>query len=153
MAILRNMKVKKFFVASALVASVGFVGVASVSAVDYPPSASSKVSVSGTPVTVSKAPPATVSTNTAVAVSGTSVNLGFVVPKAKSASSQIVKYTITIKPAKGSSYTKTVNVSPGQTIRPSVKGKAATTYTVTITAQTKSGKKTTWTGPKVKTGK
>lgn len=112
-------------------------------------SSSSSSSLSGTPVSISREPSATISTNTEVAVSSKTVKLLLEVPKSASAKSQVTSYIIELKPTKGATIKKTVKVKPGQTVKPSLTGKSKTTYTVTVTAVQKSGKKSVWKGPKV----
>jgi hypothetical protein len=110
-------------------------------------------SLSGTPVAISRKPAASLAQNVELAVSKSKVQMAITVPKARSSKTQIIKYIITLKPTKGRTITRTISVKPGARIKPVINAKKSTTYTMTITAQTKSGKKTSWKAPKVKTGK
>ena len=110
-------------------------------------------SLSGTPVAISRQPAVSVAQNVELAVSKTKVQLAITVPKSRSSKTQITKYIITMKPTKGPTITRTISVKPGARIKPVINGKASTSYSITITSQTKSGKKVSWKAPKVKTGK
>lgn len=107
--------------------------------------------LSGTPVNISRQPSSAISSNTEIAVSSKTVKLLLEVPKSKNAKSQVTKYVIELKPTKGPVIRKTITVKPGQTVKPSISGKAKTTYTISVTAIQKSGKKSVWKGPKVST--
>lgn len=114
-------------------------------------SPSSASTLSGTPVNISRQPSSAISSNTEIAVSSKTVKLLLEVPKSKNAKSQVTKYVIELKPTKGPVIRKTITVKPGQTVKPSISGKAKTTYTISVTAIQKSGKKSVWKGPKVST--
>jgi hypothetical protein len=73
------------------------------------------------------------------------------VPKSKKAKSQVTKYIIELKPTKGPVIRRTMKVKAGQTVRPSIRGKAKTVYVISVTAIQKSGKKSVWKGPRVST--
>jgi hypothetical protein len=120
---------------AALVAGVG------VAHADYP-------ALSGTPVVISTPPPAVVASSAAVATSKTTVTVALVTPAA--ATSSVVKYIITLKPlaAGVAPITKTITAVAGRTVKPKLSGKSGA-YRVVVTAVSKSGKSTSWTGPKV----
>lgn len=111
----------------------------------------SSTSLSGTPVVITREPSAAISTNTEVAISSKTVKLLLEVPKSASAKSQVTKYIIELKPTKGSVIRKTITVKPGQTVKPTLSGKSKTSYSISVTAVQKSGKKSVWKGPKVTT--
>lgn len=111
----------------------------------------SSTSLSGTPVVIAREPSAAISTNTEVAVSSKTVKLLLEVPKSASAKSQVTKYIIELKPTKGSIIRKTITVKPGQIVKPTLSGKSKTSYSISVTAVQKSGKKSVWKGPKVTT--
>jgi hypothetical protein len=69
-------------------------------------------------------------------------------PKSSNAKTAIVRYVIELRPTKGASIKKSVVVKSGQVIKPSLTGKAKTTYYVVIVAYQKSGRTVTWKGPK-----
>jgi hypothetical protein len=108
-------------------------------------------SSAGTQVNITRAPSSALATDAEVAVSAKKVTLLLEVPKSSNAKTQITKYIIVLKPSKGASITKTVTVRAGQVVKPSLSGKAKTTYTISVTAVQKSGKKSVWKGPKVTT--
>ena len=109
------------------------------------------VSAVGTPVSISREPSAAVATAVAIGVSKTKVMVALKVPKASKPANQVTKYVIQLKSAKGAIITKTISVKAGGTVKPTLTGKKKTSYSMTVTAVTKSGKKTTWKGPQVKT--
>jgi hypothetical protein len=109
------------------------------------------VSAVGTSVSISRKPSAAIATAVAIGVSKTKVMVALKVPKASKPANQVTKYVIQLKSAKGAIITKTISVKAGRTFKPTLTGKKKTTYSMTVTAVTKSGKKTTWKGPKVKT--
>jgi hypothetical protein len=109
------------------------------------------VSAVGTSVSISREPSAAVATAVAIGVSKTKVMVALKVPKASKPANQVTKYVIQLKSAKGAIITKTISVRPGGTVKPMLTGKKKTSYSMTVTAVTKSGKKTTWKGPQVKT--
>jgi hypothetical protein len=109
------------------------------------------VSAVGTSVSISREPSAAVATAVAIGVSKTKVMVALKVPKASKPANQVTKYVIQLKSAKGAIITKTISVQAGGTVKPTLTGKKKTSYSMTVTAVTKSGKKTTWKGPKVKT--
>jgi hypothetical protein len=108
-------------------------------------------SSAGTQVNITRAPSSAVATDAEVAISAKKVTLLLEVPKSSNAKTQITKYIIVLKPSKGASITKTITVRAGQVVKPSLSGKAKTTYTISVTAIQKSGKKSVWNGPKVTT--
>jgi hypothetical protein len=114
-------------------------------------SSSSSSSLSGTPVSISREPSSAISANTEIALSTRTVKLLLEVPKGSNAKTQVTKYIIELKPTKGAVIKRTVTVKAGQTVKPTLSGKAKTTYTVYVTAVQKSGKKSVWKGPKVTT--
>jgi hypothetical protein len=109
------------------------------------------VSAVGTSVSISRKPSAAIATAVAIGVSKTKVMVALKVPKASKPANQVTKYVIQLESAKGAIITKTISVKAGGTVKPTLTGKKKTTYSMTVTAVTKSGKKTTWKGPKVKT--
>jgi hypothetical protein len=109
------------------------------------------VSAVGTSVSISREPSAAVATAVAIGVSKTKVMVALKVPKASKPANQVTKYVIQLKSAKGAIITKTISVKAGGTVKPTLTGKKKTSYSMTVTAVTKSGKKTTWKGPQVKT--
>ena len=109
------------------------------------------VSAVGKSVSIAREPSAAVATAVAIGVSKTKVMVALQVPKASKPANQVTKYVIQLKSAKGAIITKTISVKPGGTIKPTLSGKSKTSYSMTVTAVTKSGKKTTWKGPQVKT--
>jgi hypothetical protein len=109
------------------------------------------ISVVGTSVSISREPSAAVATAVAIGVRTTKVMLALQVPKASKPGNQVTKYVIQLKSAKGVIITKTISVKAGATVKPTLTGKKKTSYSMTVTAVTKSGKKTTWKGPQVKT--
>jgi hypothetical protein len=109
------------------------------------------VSAVGTSVSISREPSAAVATAVAIGVSKTKVMVALKVPKASKPANQVTKYVIQLKSAKGAIITKTISVQAGGTVKPTLTGKKKTSYSMTVTAVTKSGKKTTWKGPQVKT--
>jgi hypothetical protein len=109
------------------------------------------VNAVGTSVSISREPSAAVATAVAIGVSKTKVMVALKVPKASKPANQVTKYVIQLKSAKGAIITKTISVQAGGTVKPTLTGKKKTSYSMTVTAVTKSGKKTTWKGPKVKT--
>ncbi len=111
----------------------------------------SSSSLSGTPVSISRLPSSAISTNTEVAISSKNVKILLEVPKSSNAKTQVTKYIIELKPTKGPVIRKTITVKPGRTITTSIKGKAKTAYTISVTAIQKSGKKSVWKGPRVST--
>jgi len=102
---------------------------------------------SGRAVEISKPPVRTLSTKTLLAVSGKKVTVGLEVPKAKKKDAQVVRYVIELRTSTG---VRVVKVKPGQRITPALNGKKKGSYVVVVTAVQKSGKKLTWTGPRVK---
>jgi hypothetical protein len=109
------------------------------------------VSAVGTSVAIAREPSSIVATAVAIGVSKTKVMVALKVPKASKPANQVTKYVIQLKSAKGVIITKTISVKAGRTVKPTLTGKKKTSYSMTVTAVTKSGKKTTWKGPKVKT--
>ena len=108
------------------------------------------VSVVGTAVSISREPSSAVATAVAIGVSKTKVMVALQVPRASKSANQVTKYVIQLKSAKGVIITKTISVKAGGTVKPTLTGKAKNSYSMTVTAVTKSGKKTTWKGPQVK---
>jgi hypothetical protein len=108
------------------------------------------LSAVGTSVAIAREPSAAVATAVAIGVSKTKVMVALKVPKASKPANQVTKYVIQLKSAKGVIITKTISVRAGGTVKPTLTGKKKTSYSMTVTAVTKSGKKTTWKGPKVK---
>jgi hypothetical protein len=108
------------------------------------------LSAVGTSVAITRKPSAAVATAVAIGVSKTKVMVALKVPKASKPANQVTKYVIQLKSAKGVIITKTISVSAGGTVKPTLTGKKKTSYSMTVTAVTKSGKKTTWKGPQVK---
>ena len=108
------------------------------------------VSVVGTAVSISREPSSAVATAVAIGVSKTKVMVALKVPTASKPANQVTKYVIQLKSAKGVIITKTISVKAGGTVKPTLTGKAKNSYSMTVTAVTKSGKKTTWKGPQVK---
>jgi hypothetical protein len=108
------------------------------------------LSAVGTSVAIRREPSAAVATAVAIGVSKTKVMVALKVPKASKPANQVTKYVIKLKSAKGVIITKTISVKAGRTVKPRLTGKKKTSYSMTVTAVTKSGKKTTWKGPKVK---
>ena len=109
------------------------------------------LSAVGTSVAIAREPSAAVATAVAIGVSKTKVMVALKVPTASKPANQVTKYVIQLKSAKGVIITKTISVRAGGTVKPSLTGKKKTSYSMTVTAVTKSGKKTTWKGPQVKT--
>ena len=120
--------------------------------VTTPPIVTTKpvVSVVGTAVSISREPSSAVATAVAIGVSKTKVMVALQVPRASKSANQVTKYVIQLKSAKGVIITKTISVKAGGTVKPTLTGKAKNSYSMTVTAVTKSGKKTTWKGPQVK---
>ena len=96
-------------------------------------------------------PTSAVAQRAEVGVSKTKVMVLLVVPKATKPINQVTKYIVQLTPKLGSTITKTINVKSGATVKPTLTGKKKVTYTLTVTAVTKGGKKTLWKGPNVKT--
>jgi hypothetical protein len=97
-----------------------------------------------------------VARDAAVSVSNTKVAVALAAPMAgKTSTTTISSYIVTLKPStKGApTLTKTIKVTPGKNYTAAITGKAGTTYQIVVTAVTKSGKKLTWSGPKVSTKK
>ena len=109
------------------------------------------LSAVGTSVAIAREPSAAVASAVAIGVSKTKVMVALKVPKASKSANQVTKYVIQLKSAKGVTITKTISVRAGGTVKPTLTGKKKTSYSMTVTAVTKSGKKTTWKGPQVKT--
>lgn len=109
------------------------------------------LTVVGTPVAITRTPSAAIAASTAIGVNKTKVMVALTVPTATKAANQVTKYVITLKTSKGVTITRTISVKPGRSVSPTLTGKKKTTYTMTVTAITKSGKKTSWKGPRVKT--
>ena len=109
------------------------------------------LSAVGTSVAIAREPSAAVASAVAIGVSKTKVMVALKVPKASKPANQVTKYVIQLKSAKGVTITKTISVRAGGTVKPTLTGKKKTSYSMTVTAVTKSGKKTTWKGPQVKT--
>ena len=109
------------------------------------------LSAVGTSVAIAREPSAAVATAVAIGVSKTKVMVALKVPKASKPANQVTKYVIQLKSAKGVIITKTISARAGGTVKPTLTGKKKTSYSMTVTAVTKSGKKTTWKGPQVKT--
>ena len=107
--------------------------------------------VIGIPVPIRKMPTSAVAQRAEVGVSKTKVMMLLVVPKATKPINQVTKYIVQLTPKSGSTITKTINVKSGATVKPTLTGKKKVTYTLTVTAVTKGGKKTSWKGPNVKT--
>jgi len=106
---------------------------------------------SGKAVKISKPPVRTLSTKTLLAVSGKKVTVGLEVPKAKKKDAQVVRYVIELRTSTGVRVvSRNVKVKSGQRITPALNGKKKGSYVVVVTAVQKSGKKLTWTGPRVK---
>jgi hypothetical protein len=108
------------------------------------------LSAVGKSVAIRRKPSAAVATAVAIGVSKTRVMVALKVPRAAKRANQVTKYVIQLKSAKGVIITKTISVKAGRTVKPRLTGKKKTSYSMTVTAVTKSGKKTTWKGPKVK---
>jgi hypothetical protein len=108
------------------------------------------LSAVGTSVAIRREPSAAVATAVAIGVSKTKVMVALKVPRASKPANQVTRYVIQLKSAKGVIITKTISVKAGRTVKPRLTGKKKTSYSMTVTAVTKSGKKTTWKGPKVK---
>jgi hypothetical protein len=108
------------------------------------------LSAVGTSVAIAREPSAAVATAVAIGVSKTKVMVALKVPKASKPANQVTKYVIQLKSAKGVIITKTISARAGGTVKPTLTGKKKTSYSMTVTAVTKSGKKTTWKGPQVK---
>jgi hypothetical protein len=109
------------------------------------------LAVVGTPVAITRTPSAAIASAVAIGVNKTKVMLALKVPTAAKAANQVTKYVITLKTSKGVTITRTISVKPGRSVSPTLTGKKETSYSMTVTAVTKSGKKTTWKGPRVKT--
>jgi hypothetical protein len=109
------------------------------------------LAVVGTPVVIARQPSKAIAASVAIGVNKTKVMVALKVPTAKKAANQVTKYVITLKTSKGVTITRTISVKPGKSVSPTLKGKKKTTYSMTVAAVTKSGKKTTWRGPQVKT--
>ena len=109
------------------------------------------LAVVGTPVAITRIPSAAIAASVAIGVNKTKVMVALKVPTAKKAANQVTKYVITLKTSKGVTITRTISVKPGRSVSPTLKGKKKTSYSMTVTAVTKSGKKTTWKGPRVET--
>ena len=109
------------------------------------------VSAIGTPVSIARIPSQAIATAVAIGVNKTKVMVALKVPTATKAASQVTKYVITLRSSKGAIITKTISVRAGASVTPTLTGKKKTSYSMTVTAVTKSGKKTTWKGPQVKT--
>jgi hypothetical protein len=107
--------------------------------------------VVGTPVVIARQPSKAIAASVAIGVNKTKVMVALKVPTAKKAANQVTKYVIRLKTSKGVTITRTISVKPGRSVSPTLTGKKKTTYSMTVTAVTKSGKKTTWKGPRVKT--
>lgn len=101
---------------------------------------------------ITREPAATVATDAEIGVTKNKVMVLLEVPKSSKSTTQVTKYVITLKPTtRGTTITKTITVTAGKTVKPVLTGKSGVTYTLTVTAVTKSGSKKVWTGPKVKT--
>jgi hypothetical protein len=109
------------------------------------------LAVVGTPVPITRTPSAAIASAVAIGVNKTKVMVALKVPIAKKAANQVTKYVIRLKTSKGVTITRTISVKPGRSVSPTLTGKKKTSYSMTVTAVTKSGKKTTWKGPRVKT--
>lgn len=109
------------------------------------------LTVVGTPVAITRTPSAAIAASAAIGVNKTKVMVALTVPRATKAANQVTKYVITLKTSKGVTITRTISVKPGRSVSPTLTGKKKTTYTMTVTAITKSGKKSSWKGPRVKT--
>ena len=109
------------------------------------------VSAIGTPVSIARIPSQAIATAVAIGVNKTKVMVALKVPTATKAANQVTKYVITLRSSKGAIITKTISVRAGASVTPTLTGKKKTSYSMTVTAVTKSGKKTTWKGPQVKT--
>lgn len=103
----------------------------------------------GALVKIGRKPKATALVDLVIARSDLKVQFYFQVPKSKSAKSQVVRYAISLSPPKGKSVNKNVRASANKTINTTLTVKKGTTYTSTIIAIAKDGKKTTWKGPKI----
>ena len=113
------------------------------------PVPSTKLSAAyGTQVSVSRSPSTAVIAKVEVALSKRKVTMYVATPKSSNAKTAIVRYVIELRPTKGASVKKSVVVKSGQVIKPSLTGKAKTTYYVVIVAYQKSGRTVTWKGPK-----
>ena len=109
------------------------------------------LTVVGTPVAITRSPSVAIAASAAIGVNKTKVMVALKVPTATKAANQVTKYVITLKTSKGVTITRTISVKPGRSVSPTLTGKKKTTYSMTVTAITKSGKKTSWKGPQVKT--
>ena len=109
------------------------------------------VSAIGTPVSIARMPSGAIATAVAIGVNKTKVMVALKVPTATKAANQVTKYVITLKSSRGAIITRTISVRAGASVTPTLTGKKKTSYSMTVTAVTKSGKKTTWKGPQVKT--
>ena len=107
--------------------------------------------VIGIPVPIRKMPTSAVAQRAEVGVNKTKIMVLLVTPKATKPINQVTKYIVQLKSKSGSTITKTINVKSGATVKPTLTGKKKVTYTLTVTAVTKGGKKTSWNGPNVKT--
>ena len=116
-----------------------------------PPTPTPIVSATGTPVSIARMPSGVIATAVAIGVNKTKVMVALKVPTATKPTNQVTKYVITLKSSKGAIITRTISVKAGASLSPTLTGKKKTTYSMTVTAVTKSGKKTTWKGPQVKT--
>jgi len=118
-----------------------------------PASPSLLSSSAGKQVAISRAPSKALATDSAVAVKSNKVTVALMVPQSKNKNSQIVKYTIVLKPAKGKAVTKNVSAKAGKKLSTSLSGAKGVKYKLVITGFTKEGKKVMWNGPSITTPK
>ena len=114
-------------------------------------SRSRQPSVTGTAVPVARQPASAVASEVAIGVSQTKVMIALKVPIARKASDQVTKYVIQLRTSRGVTITRTISARAGSLTSATMTGKKNTTYSMTVSAVTKSGRKTTWKGPQVRT--
>lgn len=112
---------------------------------------SRKPSVTGTAVPVARQPASAVASEVAIGVSQTKVMIALKVPVAKKTADQVTTYVIQLTTSRGVTIGRTISARAGSSMAATLTGKKNTTYSITVSAVTKSGKKTTWKGPQVRT--
>lgn len=134
---------RKISIVAVVSAGALFAG-AGVAHADYPPS------LGGSAVNISNKPSSSIASAAAVSVvnAKSTVNVGLVAP---ASDGTVVKYIVVLKSLTtgATAATKTVAASAGKVVRSALVAKAAGKYQVVVTAVSKSGKQTTWNGPKV----
>ena len=105
----------------------------------------------GTSVSIARKPSSAVATAVAIGVNKTKVMIALKVPTATKAANQVTKYIIQLKAPTGVTIIRTIAVRAGSSVSPTLTGKKKTSYSMTVTSVTRSGKKTTWNGPQIKT--